>query len=477
MNLIMPVTTDINNGSSSRREQKPIEMMVYHHPSHDKTRFLPEASGSGKTTATTAQPWQDSNPSCTESLTSSDHEEDNLDEYPCPNHNRIVATTAVERDHDDDDDVSTDSSDSGWSDDDDDDDISCCNVSCYDTSDFDDFDTDDEDEDDDDAFFEESCHLSVLLGQPEKDSTNSLHSSSLVKSVASLPTEKKKCGFVFSLEMVQKLRLSTSAGNMNHPAPPLPNMIKKKNDVVATKLVIPSVPQQNELEKKIMQQVQQDSSNSNPMTLADRMKNPTVVASSSTRQGIVQDPVVPATIPKPKDYTFQIFAQHHMSVEMKSYQVVRDTFVKGDTTGYTFELMQLVKSGNVTHLRSFVQQQLDSGHPVRLQCCNSFGESIIHTVARHGHFTLLQYLIQERNVSLRVVCDAGRTPLHTLCWNIHPNFDCILCMMQTEPDLLFITDQRGYSPLEYVPVAAHAVWYQFLTDHQELILSLFQTKE
>ena len=54
------------------------------------------------------------------------------------------------------------------------------------------------------------------------------------------------------------------------------------------------------------------------------------------------------------------------------------------------------------------------GH--KLQCSNKFGESIIHIICRRRRDDILDFLVSEVGVSLRVRDDLGRTPFHDAAW-------------------------------------------------------------
>jgi hypothetical protein len=104
-----------------------------------------------------------------------------------------------------------------------------------------------------------------------------------------------------------------------------------------------------------------------------------------------------------------------------------------------------------------------------LQCCNRFGESIVHTACRRGSAVCIQFLTQEAGVSLRVRDDYGRTALHDACWTNIPNFELIEMILKSCPDLLFIADKRGVYPLQYTRKDYHEDWCKFLEENQELL--------
>lgn len=104
------------------------------------------------------------------------------------------------------------------------------------------------------------------------------------------------------------------------------------------------------------------------------------------------------------------------------------------------------------------------GH--NLQCSNKFGESIIHIICRRGRDDILDFLVSEVNVSLRLRDDLGRTPLHDAAWTERPNFKVVHRLLLHEPDMIFVRDNRGNSPLAYIPRQNWGVWNQFLKENQ-----------
>lgn len=104
-----------------------------------------------------------------------------------------------------------------------------------------------------------------------------------------------------------------------------------------------------------------------------------------------------------------------------------------------------------------------------LQCCNRFGESVVHTVCRRGSTKLLQFLLDRANVSMKVKCDYGRTPLHDACWTRSPNFEMIAIVVDECPDFLWMTDKRGFTPLSYVQRDQWGIWCVFLQEHKQLL--------
>lgn len=131
---------------------------------------------------------------------------------------------------------------------------------------------------------------------------------------------------------------------------------------------------------------------------------------------------------------------------------------------YDMPVVKAVRDENVPALCEMLYQQGRS-----LQCGNKFGESIVHTACRRGSLEVLKFLVDEAGVSIKVCCDYGRTPLHDACWTASPvpNFALISKLLQESPDLLHVTDVRGFTPLQYVMRDHWGLWCDFL-DRQDV---------
>ena len=181
---------------------------------------------------------------------------------------------------------------------------------------------------------------------------------------------------------------------------------------------------------------------------------------------------------KPDDYLHQLLTEQGVTVS-PSYEALTLDDDKNDSdkfflqmrpeniAAYNQDIATAVRHGNL----KVVQQHHEEGK--NLQCCNKFHESIIHTICRRGYDKLLKYVIDEVQLSIRVRCDYGRTPLHDACWTDKPNFELVRLILQTCPDLLYIKDSRGYTPLNYVGKSLWSEWNTFLKDHQDLLAPKF----
>lgn len=127
---------------------------------------------------------------------------------------------------------------------------------------------------------------------------------------------------------------------------------------------------------------------------------------------------------------------------------------------YDSNLARAVRTEDVGALRAI---QHRSGRR-SLHAGNKFGETIVHAACRRGSVAVLRFLVSAAggNAPLRVCCDAGRTPLHDACWTTSPPGAVIDIILDECPDLLYVTDQRGFTALSYVPRERWGDWCRYL---------------
>ena len=147
-----------------------------------------------------------------------------------------------------------------------------------------------------------------------------------------------------------------------------------------------------------------------------------------------------------------------VSSKMESFLTLSDQ----DLTAYP-EVAYAARRGDLDTLKA----RLKNGLP--LQCTNSYGESIVHIVCRRGSKVMLEFLMNDAKVSVRLKDDVGRTPLHDAVWTAEPNFDLVNVLLADSPDLLLVRDKRGHSALSYIPRTNWNRWCSFIDNHQELI--------
>jgi Ankyrin repeat len=130
-------------------------------------------------------------------------------------------------------------------------------------------------------------------------------------------------------------------------------------------------------------------------------------------------------------------------------------------SAYTAEKILLVRDNNICELRKLFYQGES------MQCCNRWGESLIHMVCRLGRVEMLKFLVLECQVSLRVRDDIGRTPVHDAFWSDLPNEELLDFLLAHVPDLLLVSDRRGHLPFHYAHREHWEDWVQFFCARTE----------
>lgn len=130
---------------------------------------------------------------------------------------------------------------------------------------------------------------------------------------------------------------------------------------------------------------------------------------------------------------------------------------------YDIEVMTAVREQKIEVLRTMHK----AGRC--LQCCNRFGESLLHMACRRGFVDVVKFMIDEANVSLYVKDDYGRTPMHDACWSPLPNFPLMKLLIENAPEQLFLSDVRGHTPLSYTRKNDWVQWKKWLVDHESLL--------
>lgn len=127
-----------------------------------------------------------------------------------------------------------------------------------------------------------------------------------------------------------------------------------------------------------------------------------------------------------------------------------------DIEAYDEKIKTAIVTSNFTLLRKMCKDGIS------LQSCNSVGEGPTHLTCRLGLLDVTKFLIKEVGVSVRVVDDAGRTPLHEACAHCKVCLDLAEILITVAPDLLLMCDEKGYTPLQYIQEDDWSIWTEFL---------------
>jgi hypothetical protein len=169
---------------------------------------------------------------------------------------------------------------------------------------------------------------------------------------------------------------------------------------------------------------------------------------------------------KPEDCLKNILEQQGITVPNYSEEFLADLMLEmgaENFAAYDRNISDAARTGDLDAVREHV----NSGKT--LQCCNKFQESAMHLVCRRGNTELLRYMLEEADVSPCIRDDIGRTPLHELAWMNIPNFEMAKLIIVPFPELLYIKDSRGYTPLSYVGRKNWEKWCEFLEANRDIL--------
>ena len=124
---------------------------------------------------------------------------------------------------------------------------------------------------------------------------------------------------------------------------------------------------------------------------------------------------------------------------------------------YNFEILGAIRQENIEELRNYHK----AGRPMK--CSNKFGESLLHLACRKALVPVVDFLINEAGVPVQVADDMGRSPLHDAFWTSEPNFELLDLLLAKCPDLLFVKDKRGHTPMCYARRDHWSKWSEYLT--------------
>jgi hypothetical protein len=165
------------------------------------------------------------------------------------------------------------------------------------------------------------------------------------------------------------------------------------------------------------------------------------------------------SLSSPDQTLTQLLATHNLTVEFQSYSDIPNFFLpptEEEIAAYDTTVLTAVRTQNIAQLKEFQAQ----GRP--LKCSNKYGESLLHLACRKGMTAVTRYLVHEAHVPVQVCDDFGRSPLHDACWTPHPNFDLIALLVSKCPDLLYLQDKRGQTPLQYIRRHDWKAWNTYL---------------
>ena len=121
---------------------------------------------------------------------------------------------------------------------------------------------------------------------------------------------------------------------------------------------------------------------------------------------------------------------------------------------YGPKIVDTVKHNKPSELRLMMEAGLSPN------ACNEQGESLLHMICRRDRVDLFHVLLAF-DVDLQQCDNHGRTVMHDCCWASNTSsFEIAKCLLQKDPNLLFMYDERGMHPLAY-GTCSQFKWWNF----------------
>ena len=92
------------------------------------------------------------------------------------------------------------------------------------------------------------------------------------------------------------------------------------------------------------------------------------------------------------------------------------------------------------------------------------GSTLLHIACKRGKQDVFDLLL-ELGARWKVVDGQGRTLMHEACRAIFPAFSIMQCLLKLDCSMLFLKDDLGKTPLDYVHVEDWKQWKEWIEDH------------
>lgn len=172
---------------------------------------------------------------------------------------------------------------------------------------------------------------------------------------------------------------------------------------------------------------------------------------------------------KPADYARSAFKANGCDIQSMKKDAesffVKPTQEMIDT--YKPEILNAVRKNDLQKVK-----ELYKSGTLTTNCCNKFGESLLHLSCRRGYTSIVRYLLEEVKVNANMRDDYNRTPLHDACWTTEPVFDLVDLLIQKVPHQLIMEDVRGFTPFDYVRAEHRGRWLRFLWERKAALRPL-----
>lgn len=132
----------------------------------------------------------------------------------------------------------------------------------------------------------------------------------------------------------------------------------------------------------------------------------------------------------------------------------RQTPTRWQITCYDHPILDALRSNNLKSVSDLYEGGLS------MTACNPYCESILHFAARKSKKEIVQYLLEHGSTCF--VDDAGRLPMHDVCWRATPAFDIVTLFLNHNIQMLQVQDRFGACPLDYINPRQWNAWCKYL---------------
>jgi Ankyrin repeats (many copies) len=101
--------------------------------------------------------------------------------------------------------------------------------------------------------------------------------------------------------------------------------------------------------------------------------------------------------PNPIQYLEHLFTRHGVRLSRRRFSMPKSAIPRPsleEIEAYSMETAAAVRNGDLAKLKELYYEKGFS-----LSACNRFGESLLHVCCRRGHAKMIEFMIQEANVS------------------------------------------------------------------------------
>lgn len=168
---------------------------------------------------------------------------------------------------------------------------------------------------------------------------------------------------------------------------------------------------------------------------------------------------------RPSDYVMAAFKANGVVIEdarsnaAKKFRLPTEEMI----AAYQSDLLNAARRNDIGEIKRLHKEGK------LINCCNKFGDSLLHLACRRSHTEIARYLIEEVKVDIHIRDDYHRTPLHDAAWTPEPNFELVSMLMKIAPEHLLLEDVRGFTPFDYVQKQHWGKWLRFLWERKKML--------